>query len=126
MTYKIAQGWNNAGSMNDVTPQPRSLGIVAARRTQTGDRTIYEDGFRSVKWLWGYLTIDQWSDLLTQAGLGDGTPSAKVTISTPRNYDRAFTNYNAVIVMPPLPDEARFEMSVFQDIAFTLQSLEEI
>ena len=126
MTYKLAQGWNNAGSLSDVTPQPRSLGILAGRRTQAGDRVIYEDGFRSVKWQWGFLTIDQWSALLTQAGLGDGTPSAKVTISTPRNYDRAFTNYNAVIVMPNLPDETRFEMSVFQDINITLQSLEEI
>lgn len=126
MTYKIATGWNNAGSLNDVVPQPRSLGIVAGRRTQGGDRVIYEDGFRSVKWQWGFMSTAQWSSFLTTAGLGDGTPSAKVTISTPRNYDRAFTNYNAVIVMPNLPDDTRFEMSVFQDIAVMLQSLEEI
>lgn len=124
--YQLAQGWNNAGSLAPVDPQPKVFGQKAARRTQAGDRLIYEDGFRSTVWKFGYLTLPQWKALQDSVGIGDGTPSAKVTVRTTKNYQHEFANFNAIIVEPDFPDEAQYDRGKILEVSLTLQSLEEL
>ena len=124
--YQIAPGWNNSGSLSSVNPQPKSFGLKSARRTQAADRIIYEDGFKSTEWKFGYLTLAQWKTFQDSIGLGNGTPSAKATVRTTRNYQHEFANFNAIIVMPNFPDEAQYDRGVILEVTVTLQSLEEI
>lgn len=124
--YQIAQGHNQAGSLQAVYPQPKMPGIAAGRRTEGGDHLIYQDGFRKATWHYGYMRKAWWVAFLAQAGLGEGTPSAAVTVRMPRNTERAFTNYNATIILPDLPDQAHWDATVYQDISFELIAIKEI
>lgn len=124
--YELAIGHNQTGSLAAVYPQPKMTGIAAGRRTQAGDQLIYQDGLRKAMWHFGYMRKPWWIAFLAQAGLGEGTPSAYVTVRMPRNSDRAFTNYNATIILPDLPDQAHWDATVYQDIDFALIAIEEI
>lgn len=124
--YQLYAGWNMAGSLNPVDPQPKSLGIKMARRTKAADRMTYEDGFRSTQWRWGFMTKAQWAAFQTTAGIGDGTPSAKVTIQTTKNYAHETGQFNAIIIAPDAPEEAPYDFGFFQNIVVTLESLEEL
>lgn len=122
MTYQIAAGWNNAGGLTDIAVQPRMAQLAPGRRQTAGDGVVYEDGFESGVLNYGYLIKADYSALLTQFGLTSAA-SAKVTIRLPRNSDRTFQNYNAVIVRP---DNLQFERGKWLDVNFKLQRIEAI
>ncbi len=124
--YMVAAGHNNAAAYGTLTPQPKMLGMRVGRRTQTGDEKFYDDGFKNCELKWGFLTKAQFSALCTACGVADGTPSALVTIRLPRNVGRAFADHNAVIVLPDMPDEATYDMTVYQDIRFRVVNIREI
>jgi hypothetical protein len=127
MTYLIAIGHNNTTAWGTPDPQPKSPGMAYGRRTLAANGLEYEDGFRSTIWHWGYMTLAQKTAFEAQAGLGEGTLSAPVTISTTRNSDRTFDVYNATILMPEIPDSGGlFEYTVWHDVEYRLIRLEEI
>jgi hypothetical protein len=99
MPYQIAASWNNAAGLTTLSVQPRDAGIQPGLRRRAGNLLMYEDGMESVNWIFDLLFADQYEDLLTELGLASAT-SAKVTVRTTRNTDRAFANYNAVIERP--------------------------
>lgn len=124
--YEVATGHNNTGGYGTLTPQPKMLGMRVGRRVQTGDENFYDDGYKNCELKWGYLTKAQFTTLCTAFGVGDGTPGALVTIRLPRNVGRAFADHNATVVMPDLPDEASYDMTVYQDIRFRVVNIREI
>lgn len=127
MTYLIAVGHNNTAGYGTPHPQPQCRGMAYGRRTLAGNGIEYEDGYRSSVWRWGYMTGAQKIAFEAQAGLGEGTTSAAVTVCTTRNSDRTFANYNATILLPDIPESgSRFEFTVWQDVEYRLVRLEEI
>lgn len=127
MTYLVAVGHNGTASYGTVDPQPKCRGMRWGRRMLAGDGLEYEDGFRSAAWQYGYLTVAQMGTLLSQFGLGEGTPSAFVTVRTWRNSDRVFADYNATMLMPEIPDSGGYyDMTVYQNVEFRLVRLEEL
>lgn len=124
--YEVAAGWNNTGGYGTLTPQPKSIGMKAGRRTQTGDQNIYQDGFYNVELRWGFLRKSQYTALCSQFGVAEGTPSAQVTLRLPQNIGRAFADYNAVVILPDMPDDNRYEFLAYQEIVFRVVNVVKI
>lgn len=102
--FKVASGWNNAGSLALADPQPASPGVVDPDIRVAGDATRYGNGARFSEWRYGYLTTAQFVALLASLGVSRTTKSAKVTIRTVLQDDYAtYANYNA-IANNPEPD----------------------
>jgi len=100
MPYQIAQGWNNVDELEALSIQPSDIGTQPGLRRRAGNGLVYEDGRQSVNLRYDELLFaDQYEDILTELGLASAT-SAKVTLSIPRNLDRTFANYNAIIEQP--------------------------
>jgi hypothetical protein len=123
MPYQIVDGHNNAGTLADVTIQPRCPGISVRVVTDgNGGRVIKGKG--RTQWIYENLTAAQFATLLTEFGLSYTTaPSNQVTIRTTVNHsatalDRSYANYNATISIPPEPNfEWWWKAVVFEIVA---------
>lgn len=122
MTYQIADGYNNAGGLADISIQPATNGLRAGRRIVAGNGQVIEDGFYTTELVYGYLTATQYTTLLSEFGLS-GVVANEVTIRLPQNDGRAFANYNAIIIKPDMPSEARFERSKYLNIRFIVRRI---
>lgn len=125
-TYQFASGYNNTGSLVDVDPQPNSPGMQEGRRQQRGDGSFVQDGYYKTSWNYGYLTHSQYSSLLTAFGLTGNTLSAACTVTNPKNVDRTFGSYNAIIVRPNIPDEGKQTMGRWLEVTFQIIRMEEV
>lgn len=101
MVYQIAIGFNNAAGLFTVEPQPRSNGIFTmAQEIYAISGKVYEDGYLYTEWIYSMMTEEEYSDFNSDIGLDD-EKSIEVTIRTVTNYnDRAFANFNGIIVRP--------------------------
>ena len=125
--YMIAIGHNNQAGLGTVVPQPRSRGLMAGRRQRGMDQLLYEDGFYHTTWEYGYMTIVQHDTFEAAAGIGEGTPSAFVTVRTPQNTGRTFNDYNATIIRPNPPEEsAEFNFTVWHGVNYQIEAMSEI
>lgn len=112
--YKIAAGFNNAGGLQfiqAITPTndkpfvpPRAYstwsdGILRVR----ADFSRYVTGKISFTWPFDKLTVAQYQYLVTTYCTDDNGYSGPVTVRT-RNRGGGFANYNAVLVVPALPE----------------------
>jgi len=122
-TYQIAVGYNGTPGLTPLIVQPQMGGIGDGLRRLRGDGILVQDGFSTAVLGFGYLTPDQYEGLLTQMGLMGGTVSARVTVTLPTGPQREFESYNAIIVRPVEPDQARYEATVWQEIQFELKRL---
>lgn len=125
MTYQKAAGYNNAGGLTDISIQPASPGLTAGRRQVAGNRQEIEDGRYTSELVYGYLTKSQYNSLLTEFGLTTNA-SAEITIRMPRNSDREFANYNAVIVRPDIGKDAEFRLGKYLNVRFRLRGIQAI
>jgi len=99
-TYQIVSGHNNAGSLADVSIQPRSEPAKYGRVQIGGDQLAYADGSLRTAWVYNSLTESNYSTLLTEFGFSsESTMAVKVTVKT-KNSARTFANYNAIIYRP--------------------------
>lgn len=127
MTYKAALGENIAEvSLVDLDPQPKMRGLKNGRRRVAGNGLTYQDGAGNASLEYGYLTSSDWAGLLTLFGLTGGTVSNAITITLPDNYNRTFSRYNAVVVLPDLPEEAEYTGRKFVSVEFALMGIEKI
>lgn len=93
--YKVVDGWNNAGAMVVVTPQPASPGGVRYPDVRYSGAGRAFHGFPFVDLVWTSLERDQYNTIMTQFGLSQTVASNDVTAAI-RNNDDTFSNYNAV------------------------------
>lgn len=121
MTYRIADGHDEEANFADVTPQPRSPGILATERRYSLNRTPHEQALYTI-WIYNSLTDAEYNSLLTQFGLSDANLSNDVTIRTTNNA-RSFVNKNATILLPEQGVDARREMAFWKDVSFYLTDL---
>lgn len=128
MTYQIADGYNNAAGLasfeDTANRPPRMAQIAPGRRRTDHDRITKEDGYFSCELIFDYLSPSEFDALLTQFGLDySGNTSNAVTISLPRNSDRTFANYNAVIA---LPNALELERGKYLGVVFPVIGIEAI
>jgi hypothetical protein len=117
-TYQIIDGHDNAGSLVDVSVQPRSTPMSYPEQQHTPDGT-YPDGPLTQAWEYDTLTEAEFDALLTEFGLALGTHFNDVTIKT-RENDGTFANYNARIIYPGSLARKWF----YRDVSFGLIYLE--
>jgi hypothetical protein len=115
--YRIAAGHNNTAGLVNVEdiappgdrafypPSAYSSYNVGAIRLRL-DGTAYTAGMPSVEWLFDVMTRAQWRYLQDTYTVGGNSHSGKVTVRT-RDMDGAYTNYNAVMILPRLVDLER-------------------
>lgn len=126
MTYKIADGYNNTGSLADfettIGRPPRIEQLRPGRRRIDHEGVTKEDGFPSTELEYSYLSASEFSSLLTVFGLDySGNTANKVTIALPDNTSRTFANYNGII---SLPEQLRFERGKYLGVRFPVRRLE--
>lgn len=114
--YKLAAGYNNAAGLVNIEsiiptgdrafspPQGYasfSPGVLRVR----ADGLRYVAGFQTILWIFSLLTAAQWRYLQDTYTVGGNSYSGKVTVAN-RNEDGSYSNYNAIIYVPPLPELA--------------------
>lgn len=121
MTYQIVDGYNNEGTLADVTVQPRSQGFIAGRFTTAGDGSTVTDGFPSTTWEYTALTEAQFAALNTQFGISRDTPSNQVTIKTnPHEDEDTWGAYNAIIHYPNITREGNYRSGFWHDVEYRI------
>lgn len=138
--YKIGAGYNlPAGSLTNIesiTPSgdtafypPVSYGLFNPGDFKIrGDGKVYLSGFPSTQWIWtgnpgGRITQKQARYLQdTYAG---GGYSGTVTIQTQTDNPGTYGRFNAVMILPKLPDAGK-NFNVFQQYAVSFSRLEEL
>lgn len=111
--YQFAAGYNNEGSLQDVVPQPRSIGIEPGSVETGVDGHAYERGYQHTEWLFSCVTAEQAADLLSDFGLDDAR-SVECTISSPLNDTeeddvREFGNFNAIMHKPIIGKQGTYQ-----------------
>ena len=95
MPYQVAAGWNNAGALVDLTPQPatpKGFEIADKNNASSGDATLQGDVFVDLV----YTLIENTPSRATleaQLGLSATTGSSKRTMRLLNNYG-VWANYN--------------------------------
>lgn len=102
MAIQTATGWDDAGSLSDVSIQPRVTIPEPGRVRMGGDMLAQRDGAYHQKWMYGYLTKANFAAILSELGVSTAE-SAKMTVRT-LGRDGNEANWNAIIVRPPAPD----------------------
>lgn len=113
-SYQIAAGNNNAAGLTnieDITPSgdeaflaPDGIGKYRPGATAQirGDGTIVWAGYPSTSWEFSYLTLAQIRYL--QTTYCSNGYSGLVTIRTHTDNNETYANFNAVMILPVLPD----------------------
>lgn len=123
--FKSALGFDNAGSLTLVDPQPASPGIIDPDVRTGGDGTRFAHGSQFVEWRFGFLTVSQFTALNTKLGISRTTKSAKNTIRTVLQDDYAtYANYNAIANMPEPDTGYRYAGGRYLDVVYVFTRLE--
>lgn len=125
--FKLAVGWNNAGSLVSIvsiTPTGDyrpfhapdgwaefDAGLERVRLDELG----YLSGFAATAWKFAALSRWQYAYLRTTYTLGGVGYRGKVTVRTLDGSGLSFANFNAIIDIEKLPEEKRVSRN-YQDI----------
>ena len=99
--YSVATGHDVAEiDLDLITPQPRSTGVQAARRTYAASGAVVEEG-NYIILQWNLISsVAVWNQLLNQFGLGSAL-SAEVTVRVP-NHQFGYTRWNGLAIRPQI------------------------
>lgn len=123
--YQIAAGYNNASALKPIegfipsgdrsfAPPSAYSSFNAGMMKIRLDGTVYLAGYPSAIWLFTVLTRKQYQFLMSTYSTGGTAYSGKVTIKT-RKPDGSFGNYNAVMLLPLLPELNRV-LTLYRDV----------
>ncbi len=115
-SYAIAPGYNQATLTNVESLRPNggkyfyppsaysafNPGSVRIRM----DGQVYNTGFPSAAWHFDTMFRDQYQYLMQNYSIGGNSYSGTVTVQT-RDVAGTYTPYNAVMILPPLPEIER-------------------
>lgn len=106
--YSVSTGYDVATlDLIAIVPQPTSAGVIATRRTQAADASVYEEGQYCELVFSALNSVTQYQALLTQFGILSST-SSPVTILV-RSEIWSFTRYNGTAVRPLLGADADWQ-----------------
>lgn len=99
--YMVADGSDVAeGSLNLITPQPKSAGIQVTRRTHAASGAVYDDGLY-VLLEWNVLDETAFQTIMTAFGLSASTLTNAVTVGV-RNQLFSWVRMNGIAVAPEI------------------------
>lgn len=123
--YKLAAGWNNAGSLSSIEsiiaiegvfPAPYGTYNPGVRKIR-GDGTLYIAGSPSCQWPFAVVpSYAKHKALMTT--YCNGGYSGKVTVATRTDDSATYSNFNAIMTLPFLT-EVRTEPGQYQDYIIT-------
>lgn len=107
MAYQYAVGYNQAGSLADMTIQPAGTAIEYTF-VVGGDGIAVPKGYGRQVLRFESVTAEQVETIITQLTLSYSTPSKAFTLRTTKNeaatgLNRDFHNVNAILTLPPRP-----------------------
>lgn len=122
--YVSAAGWDQAEEELDlISPQPRSIGIQAARRTYGADGSVYDEAPYIVL-EWDVLpTPASYQALLTLFGLSTDL-FRQVTVNVPSER-LVWRRYNGIAQMPAIGRELTRARFFIRRVQLTLTGLHE-
>jgi hypothetical protein len=96
--YKVADGYNNAGTLALLDPQPRQPELVAyAAHDAGGDGHVQPNGYIQTRLVWNSITTTQLASLRSQIGVSITAPSNEITARI-KNRDGDYFNVNCIAV----------------------------
>lgn len=121
--YRIAAGHDQALiDLDPITPQPRSEGVKALRRTYAAGGTVYEEG-KYIELAWNVLGgATSYQAILTQFGL-DAAATAQVTLYVP-DYNFAYARYNGTAVRPLVGEDIAQRNYFLRNVVILVRDLE--
>lgn len=123
--YRVADGHDVAlGSLNVITPQPRSRGIRPVRREYPVSGHAFEEGYY-IELEWSVIgTVAQFQSILTQFGLsGAGTLSNDITVYIPSGtYD--YARFNGTAIRPEIGGDVVRNRFFLRNLTILVKDLE--
>lgn len=97
-TYQGASGWNNAGALADLAPQPASpKGVVYPQVVYDANGAASPKGYRTLELVWNvFEKRSDFSSIRTQLSLSDTVFSSEMTMRLPDN-NGVFANWNCIV-----------------------------
>lgn len=119
--YKMALGTDVAAiDLDPIVPQPRSQGVMAARREYTASGGVHEEN-RYIELVWDAITEEDYASILTQFGL-TASLTASVTIMAPEIY-YAWNRFNGQVVRPALGEDTKRQNFFVRDVVLLIRNL---
>ena len=132
MSYTVATGHDQTGSLANITTQPASEGAVYPERFSAVGGSLYDDGTRYIDLVWGdALTEAEALMLLQEFGLWNGSVTvntANITLYAPTSMPRVWKNWNGVAMLPRMGDSANKNPSTcwYSDFVIRVRELEDL
>lgn len=126
MPYQIADNYNNAAGLVDISPQPASPGILYPREVVAVSGVVYDDGAPYTMFVYkGVMSNTQYNSLLTQFGLTSARTN-EVTVRLLLDDRITYANYNAIVVKPRNGVDAKYRNGFWHDVTFRVKQLEAV
>lgn len=125
MTYKLAQGWVDPTTLNDIDPQPMTSAIDEGVIKIDGEGNQVFDGHSSVEWEYSVLTPDELNTLLNSMNLID-YDHYKVTISTRLNDDRSFDYFYGTAQRPKFKKDSKISYALWRGVVIKITRIREV
>jgi hypothetical protein len=123
MPYQRAIGWNQASALGNMSPQPRSPGILYGEFDTSPLGLSVPQGRPFTYWEFvEVITQAQLDSILTQLGLSDTVMSRQITVRT-RDNNGQFITRNAYVSYPKNGDEMRRELAFWRRVRFPIVGL---
>lgn len=117
--YKISLG-HDITPTAPLVPQPQTIGMPPTRRTLALSGLV-TDELPYVPFFWSFLTMPQYTALLTQCGLLTATTALVSVYVQDQNYD--WVTRNGTIVKPEIGKDAQRENYRVRDVTFYVINL---
>lgn len=120
--YEVALGHDAAAiDLDPMVQEPRSQGVMVARRVYTASGGVFEEGLY-VELEFDSMEETVYSDLLTQLGLAASYTSS-VTINLP-SFTFGAVRYNGTAVRPELGKEVKRQNFFIRGASLIIRDLE--
>ena len=120
MPYQVAAGWNNAGALADLTPQPatpKGFEIADRANAASGDATLQGEVFVDLVYTLVEASPSR-ATLETQLGLSATVGSSKRTMRLLDNYGN-WANFNVWVEYPQ--GGSRFTSTMWNGLTFRVR-----
>lgn len=126
MNYAVADGFNNEGGLDDLTPQPATPGgIQTADRIWSADRMSYPDGDKFVELVFTFMEPQEKTDMDVTLGVNEDVTSNEITIRLRLNAasggQPVFANFNGIVHWP---ETIKRDMVGWPQVVYRVTALE--